>query len=126
MSKKTTSLWKQIDFPALRSIELTTDTHEFSRDKWPYWAVSSTNFTRLTIHDESRLHSASPPSGVVATLMSERIDLKDAPYIYNYDICMIVETADGRFYQLPPIKTDVPKHHSTSPSTWFDALGAPL
>jgi len=54
--------------------------------------------------------------------MSERIDWKDYPYIYNYNIYLITGTTDGRFFQSTPIKTNDPKHHSTSPSTWFDDL----
>jgi hypothetical protein len=125
-TKPTASLWKPIDLPVLRSIKLTTDARELSRENWPTWASGSTQFNRFTIHAESKLQSTSPPSGIIAKLMSERIDLKDDPYIYNYNIYLIAETTDGRFFQSPPIKTIDPKHHSVSPSTWFDDLGSPL
>ena len=125
-TKPSTSLWKRIDFPVLRSIKLTTDARELSRENWPTWASGSTQFSRFTIHAESKLQSTSPPSGIIAKLMSERIDLKDDPYIYNYNIYLIAETTDGRFFQSTPIKAIDPKHHSASPSTWFDDLGSPL
>ena len=125
-TKPSTCLWKQIDLPVLRSIKFTTDACELAHENWPAWTFGSTQFNRFTIHAESKLKSTSPPSGIIATLMSERIDLKDAPNIYNYNIYLIVETTDGRFYQSTPIKTNDPKHHSTSPSTWFDGLGSPL
>ena len=125
-TKPSTSLWKRIDLSVLRSIELTTDARELSRENWLAWTSGSTQFNRFTIHAESTLQSTSPPSGIIATLMSERIDLKDAPNIYNYNIYLIAETTDGRLYPSTPIKTNDPKHHSTSPSTWFHGLGSPL
>jgi hypothetical protein len=125
-TKPSTSLWKPIDLPALRCIELTTDTRELSRENWPAWASGSTQFNRFTIHAENKFQSSSSSTGIIATLMSERVDWKDAPNIYNYNIYLIAETTDGRFFQSPPIKTNDPKHQSTSPSTWFDDLGSPL
>lgn len=125
-TKPTTSFWKPIDLLVLRSIELTTNARELSRENWPTWASGSTQFNKFTIHAENKLQSTSPPTGIIATLMSERIDLKDYPYIYNYNIYLITGTTDGRFFQSTPIKTNDPKHHSTSPSTWFDDIGSPL
>ena len=124
-----TSAWKPIELPILKAIELTTDARELPRAHWPSWAVESTQFNRIlayTHRAESNLRVTSLSTGILAELLTERIDLKDAPQIYNYNIYLIVETKDGRFFQSSPIKPSDPTHHSSSPSTWFEGLGSPL
>lgn len=122
-------MWKPISFSVCKEIESSTDVHELSRGKWPMWAQTSTQFNRILIYSHQadiRVNTTSPSTGIIAALLTERIDLKDAPHIYNYNIYLIVETTDGRFFQSPPIRPSDPVHHSSSPSTWFDNLGSPL
>jgi hypothetical protein len=124
-----TSKWKPINLSIFKKIESSTDVQELSRGKWPKWAETSTQFNRIFAysHKAGRNEGTSSPSpGIIGTLLTERIDLKDAPRIYNYNIYLIAETTDGRFFQSPPIKPNDPAHHSSSPSTWFDNLGSPL
>ena len=124
-----TSAWKPIEPPILKEIQLTTDARELSRAHWPSWAVASTQFNRLLAYSrqaESNLHVTSPSTGILAALLTERIDSKDAPQIYNYNIYLIVETKDGKLFHSPPIRPSDPTHHSSSPSTWFNGLGSPL
>lgn len=55
--------------------------------------------------------------------MTERIDPKDAPNVYNYDEYLVSTTGSATFLS-PPFATPstfIP-HHQASPSTWFDAL----
>lgn len=124
-----TYAWTQIELPVLRTLQLTTDARELSRANWPGWAAESTQFNRILAysrHADSNQHSTSPSAGILAALMTERIDLKDAPRIFNYNIYLIAETTDGRLFQSPPIRPIDPVHHSSSPSTWFVGLGSPL
>ena len=124
-----TSAWKPIELPILKAIELTTDACELYRAHWPRWAVASTQFNRILAYShlaESNLHVTSASTGILAALLTERIDLKDTPQIYNYNIYLIVETKDGRLFQSPPIKPSDPTHRSSSPSTWFEGFGSPL
>lgn len=124
----TTSTWKPIDLPILRSIELTTTACELSRAQWPNWAVNCTQFNRIVAYSQNpagELHSTVPSTGTLASLLAERIDLKDYPKVFNYNIYLIAETTDGRLFQSPPIIPTDPAHHSSSPSTWFNSLGSP-
>ncbi|HMC13195.1 MAG TPA: hypothetical protein VKG67_02480 [Gallionellaceae bacterium] len=124
----TTSTWKQIDLPVLSSVELTTAACELSRAQWPNWAASSTKFSRIVAycpHPAGELNSTLP-SGTLAVLLTERIDPKDAPKIFNYNVYLIAETTDGMLFQSPPIIPADPTHHSSSPSTWFNKLGSPV
>jgi hypothetical protein len=70
--------------------------------------------------------STLPSTGVVATLLTEGIDPKDAPKIHNYNFYLIAETTGGEYFQSPPIRPSNPTHHSSSPSTWFEGIGPPL
>jgi hypothetical protein len=122
-----TSLWKPTELPILNN--LTTDIRELSSAHWPGFTDGSTQFNRILAYShgtESNLSSTLPSSRILATLLTERIDLKDAPNIYNYNNYLISKSEDGGLYQSPPIKTTDPKHHLSSPSTWFDGLGLPL
>ena len=122
-----TSRWKPTKFPILN--ELTTNTRELAYRNWPGFAHSSTQFNRVFTHSqisENNLGSTSPSSGIVATLITERIDSKDAPLIYNYNFYLVAETKDRKLFQSPPNVTTYPAHHSSSPSTMFCGLGSPL
>ena len=122
-----TSMWKPTEFPNLNN--LTTDARELSRQHWPDFTGRSTQFNRIAVYSynaEISLSSTLSSSGIVATLLTERIDPKDAPRIFNYNNYQIAKAEDGRLFLSPPIKTVDPKHHSSSPSTWFDGLGSPL
>ncbi len=113
----------------LKTVERTTDARELSRENWPSWASRSTHFNRIlafSIPADSNLQSLSPYTGILTALLTERIDLKDDPRKYNYNIYLIAQTTDGHLYQSPPIKTSDPAHHSSAPSTWFDKLGSPI
>jgi hypothetical protein len=123
------SKWKPIELSILNDIECTTDAYELPRNKWPKWAETSTQFNRMIAYSHqigSNVSTTFPSTGIIATLLTERIDLKDAPRIYNYNIYLIAETTDGRLFQSSPIIPNDPVHHSSSPSTWFDKLGSPL
>ena len=123
-----TSKWKSIDFPILRSIELTTTACELSRAQWPNWATSSTQFNRISAycsHPVDKL-SSTLSSATLAVLLTERIDAKDDPKVFNYNLYLVAETTDGKLYQSPPIIPTDPTHHSSSPSTWFNNLGSPI
>ena len=123
-----TSTWKQIDLPVLSSVELTTDVIELARAQWPGWAVNSPQFHRILAyrpHPPSSLSSTSPSTGALAVLLTERVDPKDYPKSFNYNLYLIAETTDGRLFQSPPIVPTDPTHHSSLPSTWFNNLGSP-
>ncbi|MCX4188350.1 hypothetical protein [Methylophaga sp. OBS4] len=122
-----TSKWTSLDFPAISSIRRSTMPTKLPRDKWPAWASSSTQFNRILsypfIPAEVKLESTLPSSIIAATLLTERIDIKDKPKVYNYNIYLMAESTDGKLYHSPPIRTTNPSHHSTAPSTWFDSVG---
>jgi hypothetical protein len=129
MIDQSTLRWIQIELKALDDIRASTDIQELSREKWPSWAKSSTKFNRVLAYShlpDTKLSTLSASTGIVATLLTERIDPKDAPRIYNYNFYLIVETRDGRHFQSSPIVPKDPSHQSSSPSTWFDKLGSPL
>ncbi len=124
-----TSGWKLIDLPILRNIALSTDMQELSRDNWSRWAASSTQFNHILAYSRSAqcdFGSTSPSTGICAALLTERIDLKDNPRIYNYNIYLIAETTDGKLFQSGPLMPSQLSHHSSSPSTWFEGLSSPL
>ncbi len=124
-----TAHWKPIDLPALNAIQGSTEVRELSRQNWPSWAATSTQFNRILVYSNSALAgttSTSPSTGVVATLLTERIDSKDWPQIYNYNFYLVAETTTGGLFQSSPIVPSEPEHRSSSPSTWFNGLGSPL
>lgn len=118
-----TSAWKPIDLSVLRSTELTTSGCELSRSQWPNWA-NEPPFRRIAAFSGSLSGSAS--TSIIASLLTERLDPEDYPKEFNYNLYLIAETTDGRLFQSPPIIPSEPKHHSSSPSTWFNNLGSPL
>lgn len=129
MAYSSTSEWKLIDLPILQDIVRSTDIQELSRGNWPRWDNLSTQFNRILAYSRSSqgdFGSTSPSTGVCAALLTERIDVKDHPQIYNYNIYLVAETTDGRFFQSGPIFPSQLSHHSSSPSTWFEGLGSPL
>jgi hypothetical protein len=122
-----TASWTVIDLPVLEQIKRSTDLRELSRSKWPSWTHGSTQFNRILGYATcANAGSTLPTTGIVATLLVERIDPKDAPKVMNYNFHLIAESTDGRIFQSPPIRPTDPKHHSSAPSTWFDNLGSPL
>jgi hypothetical protein len=124
-----TSTWKQVDLPIFRTVQLTTASCELSRAQWPSWAASNTQFNRMVVCSQnppSELHLSSLSSATLTALLTERIDKKDYPEIYNYNLYLFSETTDGRLFQSPPIIPADPAHHSSAPSTWFNNLGAPI
>lgn len=124
-----TATWKEIHLPVLRSIELTTDSIELDRAQWPRWAADNLQFRRIfaySPHSASPLSSTSPSTGIFAALLTERLDPKDCPKSYNYNLYLVSETTDGRLFQSPPKVPSDPTHHSSSPSTWFVNLGSPV
>jgi len=123
-----TSTWKPIDRTVFDSFRLTTEFREVPREHWPAWASGSTNFIRIGVRAtpiESQMHATLPSVGVFAALLTERIDPKDYPKVYNCNIHLIAESTDGMLYQSGPIIPTEPAHHSSSPSTWFNSLGSP-
>ena len=126
---QSTLSWTTIELSILNEIRASTDLQALSREKWPTWAKSSTKFNRILAYSRqagSNISAISTSTGIVATLLTERIALKDASRIYKYNIYLIAETTDGRLFQSGPIKPEDPAHHLGSPSTWFDKLGSPL
>jgi hypothetical protein len=122
-----TATWKPIDLPALRAIQGSTDMRELSRQNWPRWAAESTQFNRILAYSTSPTTASTARStGVVARLLTERLDSKDWPQIYNYNFYLIAETTSGQLFQSSPIVPAEPKHRSSAPSTWFNVLGSPL
>ncbi len=121
--------WTPVELPVLTTIQLTTEARELSRANWPEWATRSTQFSRILVYLDrpgSEPQAASASTGVLTALLTERIDPKDAPQVFNYNLYLIAQTTDGRLFQSPPIRPSDPGHHSSSPSTWFDELGSPL
>lgn len=122
----TTSKWSPIDESVVSGLPLTTDFCELPRSQWPPWAAQSTSFNRLGVFGlpvQSTISSTSPSTGIVAAWMTERIDPKDYPKLFNYNLYLIAQTTDGKYFQSPPIIPTDPTHHSSSPSTWFNAVG---
>src|SRR5258708_249629 len=120
--------WTPIDLPVLQNAQ-SSGIHQLSPSNWPHWTDSSTKFNRiLLVSGDARrdLGLTSLSTGIRAALLTERIDLKDAPRIYNYNVYLIGETADGRFFQSPPLTSSDPVHRSSSPSSWFDGSGSSL
>jgi hypothetical protein len=122
-----TANWKPIDLQALKSIQGSTELRELSRQNWPSWAGDSTQFNRILAYSTSpTTGSTAPTTAVVARLLTERIDSKDWPQVYNYNFYLIAETTAGQLFQSGPIVSTDPMHRSSAPSTWFNTLGSPL
>jgi hypothetical protein len=122
-----TSKWKPFD-GSFTSIAGTTELVDLPRDQWPGWARDGNQFNRIgacALPPGVSLGTTVPTTGVVGALLTERLDPKDHPEIYNYNFYLVAETTDGRLYQSPPIVPRDPKHHSSSSSTWFNSLGRP-
>lgn len=127
VTHSSTTSWKRIDRSILDEIELSTGARELTRGHWPGWAAGSSQFNRILAYSCSVTSDTTLSSTeVVAALLTERLDPKDAPQIYNYNFYLIAETTDGHLYQSPPIRPADPVHRSTSPSTWFEGLGPPI
>ena len=122
-----TSKWKPID-GSFESLAGTTEVVDLPRKQWPTWAWQSTQLNRIGVY---ALPAGSLPgvtlrtTGVVRALLTERIDPKDSPKVYNYNLYTVAETTDGKLFQSPPMIPADLQHHSSSPSTWLNSLGHP-
>ncbi len=125
---QSTGDWAQVDIPAIEPLISSNQTVGLDPVHWPGWAQGSTQMNRLWVYCPDDENAPSVPGStvkVVARLLTERVDQKDAPEIYNYNFYMIAESSDGRYFQSPPIKTTDPPHRSTAPAQWLDASGPP-
>lgn len=77
----------------------------------PSFARNSTRFRRAAFVPARR------------SLVTERLDLNDAPNIYNYNEYSASVTSSGTFLSGPCAtpSTFIP-HHQATPSTWLDGL----
>ena len=124
---KSTSSWTRVELPIIEQITQSTDARELSRANWPQWALGSTQFNRMLAFSQlASLGTTLPSTGVVAAILTERLDPNDAPKLLNYNFYLIAESTSGEYYQSPPMRPTDPAHHSSSPSTWFENLGPPL
>ena len=124
MSFPSTSAWTPVEFPLFDQLTDSTAPCQLSRSNWPRWAAESTQFTRAAYdpYPATYLRSTESSTGLIGALVTERIDPKDSPQIFNYNVYLLARSADERPYQSPPIATNDPPHHSSLPSTWFDGL----
>jgi len=128
-SSPSTGNWKPFD-GKLEALSSSGQFSEVPRSHWPAWAAQGNQFKRIGVfglQQASTSLQASLPSvaSVVALLLTERLDPKDAPKDYNYNFYVVAESTDGSLYQSGPIISTDPRHHSSSPSTWFNALSSP-
>jgi hypothetical protein len=129
VTSPSTSHWAAVQMPILKTVELSTSGCELDRGHWPSWAARGTQFNRILAYcpqPGATPRAASSSSRILAALLTERLDPKDYPQFYNYNLYLIAETTDGRLFQSPPVVPSNPTHHSSSPSTWFEGLGSPL
>ena len=126
-SSSSTSSWTRIEKPILSQIERSTEAIEIAKENWPSWTNGSTQFNRILAYSlpEKQNIKSTLPSSTLTLLLTERIDIKDYPNIYNYNFYLVAETTNGELYQSKPITPSDPIHHSSKPSTWFDNLGEP-
>src|SRR5207302_4262793 len=77
----------------------------------PAFTRVNSNFTRVA-YDPSK-----------CSLVTERIDRKDTPREFNYNLYPLSRTTAGAYLSTPrPTPASFIAHHSSSPSTWFDSL----
>ncbi|MEX0825868.1 MAG: hypothetical protein WD184_03790 [Acidimicrobiia bacterium] len=77
----------------------------------PPWARNTSLFPRMAFD---------PNQGA---LVAERIDPKDAPRVFNYNLYALTVTSTGYLMGGPvPTSSGFIGHHSSSPSTWFNDL----
>ena len=127
MTQSSTSNWKHVDLPVIDHIRGSTEVRELAREHWPPWALGSTKFNRLfAFAQPATVGTTLPSTGIVAALLTERIDPKDAPKYLNHNLYLIAESGAGEYYQSGPIRPTDPPHHSSSPSTWFEGIGPPI
>ena len=58
-------------------------------------------------------------------IYAERIDLKDAPKIYNHNVHLVAQDTHGDYYISPPIRVPDIEHHSSGPLEYLRQLGPP-
>ncbi len=82
-----------------------------SSSRQPDFVQASTKFHRAA-YEPSR-----------AWLVTERVDPKDAPEIYNYNVYDVVAASSGTLISTPqPSPSTFIPHRLVHPSTWFDSL----
>ena len=123
-----TKRWKPADFPVVQDLISSNETFQLDQQHWPPWANASTQMRRLWIYcpdEENQQHVPGSTTTMIARLLTEREDQKDAPQVYNYNFYMYAQATDGSIYQSPPIRTNLPPHRSSEPPEWLDAYGPP-
>jgi len=100
-------IYKLSDF----SIPPTTSAVLLPSSLQPRFMQNSTKFQR-TAFDPTRNR-----------LVSERLDAKDKPDVFKYNIYHVIETSSGTSLSRPLLtpSTFIP-HHLPQPSTWFNSL----
>jgi len=120
--------WKPVDLPFLERIAGSGQSYLLPSTSWPPWATQSTQFRRILIYCPDAANpvpSTETTAAVIGRFLTERYDVKDLPKPFNYDFYLLVESTSGGAYQSAPIRAEVPAHHSSAPSTWFDGYGPP-
>lgn len=124
--QSSSSEWKPVTLPVFTRVARSDQTYSLESSQWPLWAANSTKFTRVLLHcPEAGIMSNLTTAQIAARLFTERLDPKDAPDIFNYDLYLLAETTDGRLFQSGPIPTTDPPHRLSRPSTRFDDYGPP-
>jgi len=120
--------WKPVRLPILEKLVGSGQTYQLPTTNWPSWARTSTQLRRLWIYcppTTAPLSSTATTAAIVARLLSERYDSKDAPRPYNYNFYLLAESTSGGAFQSGPIRTSEPPHHAADPTTWLDSYGPP-
>jgi hypothetical protein len=125
---QSTGVWKPVDLPGFERLAGSDQSYSLPRDQWPRWAANSTKFTRLVVYCPAATNpiaSMLTTAPIIGRILTERLDPKDAPEIYNHNLYLLAQTSEGKVYQSPPLVPSEPKHRSSAPSTWFDSYGPP-
>lgn len=98
--------YKPSDFviPRSTSAVLLPSSHQ------PSFVQSSTRFLRAA-YEPTR-----------AWLVTERLDPKDDPKVYNYNVYEVAASSGGTWLSGPRTASSFIPHHLAHPSTWFDSL----
>mgnify|MGYP003395411581 CR=1 FL=1 len=111
---RSTASWTRVALAVVEQIKQTTDARELSRANWPRWALGSTQVNRMLAFSQlASLGTTLPSTGVVAALLTERIDPNDAPKLMNYNFYLIAESASGQYHQSPPMRPIDPAQNRT-------------
>lgn len=92
-------------------IPSSTSSVLLSSSQQPSFVRNSTRFRRAAYRPASK------------TVVTERLDPKDAPNVYNYNLYRALETTSGIRLESPiPTSSSFISHRLPNPSTWFDSL----